>query len=50
MVLPGDAIDIEVELIERLQDAFFMKAKVTANGKTALRFEFACTLVQPKGP
>jgi 3-hydroxyacyl-[acyl-carrier-protein] dehydratase len=44
MVLPGDTIDIEVELVERLSDAFFMKARVTTGGKLALRFEFACTL------
>jgi 3-hydroxyacyl-[acyl-carrier-protein] dehydratase len=45
MVLPGDAIDIEVELVERLANAFFMKARVTTGGKIACRFEFACTLV-----
>lgn len=44
MVLPGDTIDIEVELVERLASAFFMTAKVTTGGKLACRFEFACTL------
>ena len=44
MVLPGDTILIEVELTERLAQAFFMKAKVTVDGKVALRFDFACTL------
>jgi 3-hydroxyacyl-[acyl-carrier-protein] dehydratase len=46
MILPGDTVEIEVELIERLADAFFMKAKVTnaSTGKLACRFEFACTL------
>ena len=44
MVLPGDTIEIEVELVERVSTAFFMKARVTSGGKVACRFEFACTL------
>ena len=46
MVKPGDMVEIEVELTERLADAFFMKAKVknVTSGKLACRFEFACTL------
>jgi 3-hydroxyacyl-[acyl-carrier-protein] dehydratase len=43
MVRPGDTIRMEVELTERLADAFFMTAKVTVDGKPAVRFEFACT-------
>jgi 3-hydroxyacyl-[acyl-carrier-protein] dehydratase len=44
MVRPGETIDIEVELVERLADAYFMKAKVTCGGEVAARFEFACTV------
>ena len=44
IVRPGETIDIEVELTERLADAFFLKAKVTCGGKLAARLEFACTL------
>ena len=44
MVRPGDTIDIEVELTERVSTAFFMNAKVTVAGKVACRFDFACTL------
>jgi 3-hydroxyacyl-[acyl-carrier-protein] dehydratase len=44
MVLPGDTIEIEVVLVERLANAFFMKARVTTGGKVACRFEFACTM------
>lgn len=44
MVRPGDTIEIEVDLVERLSEAFYLKAKVTSSGKTAVRFEFACTL------
>jgi 3-hydroxyacyl-[acyl-carrier-protein] dehydratase len=45
MVHPGETIEIEVELTERLADAFFLQAKVTCDGKSAVRFEFACTAV-----
>jgi 3-hydroxyacyl-[acyl-carrier-protein] dehydratase len=44
MVRPGETIEIEAELVERLADAFFLKAKVTCGGKLAVRLEFACTL------
>ena len=44
MVRPGETIEIEVDLTERLADAFFFKARVTCGGQIAVRFEFACTL------
>ena len=44
MVRPGDTIELEIELTERLANAFFMKARVTTAGKVACRFDFACTL------
>lgn len=53
MIFPGDSVEIEVELVERLADAFFMKAKVTAAAtrKLACRLEFACTLApRPTAP
>jgi 3-hydroxyacyl-[acyl-carrier-protein] dehydratase len=43
MVRPGETLVMDVELVERLSDAFFLKAKITVDGKTAVRFEFACT-------
>ena len=43
MVRPGEKILMEIDLTERLADAFFLKAKVTVDGKVAVRFEFACT-------
>jgi 3-hydroxyacyl-[acyl-carrier-protein] dehydratase len=43
MVHPKQTIRMEVDLTERLADAFFLKAKVTVEGKVAVRFEFACT-------
>ena len=42
MVRPGDTIDIEVELTEKLSNAFFLTGKVTVDGKPAVRLEFAC--------
>lgn len=51
MVHPGEEITLEVELTERLAQAFFMKAKVmnATTGKLAARLEFACTLAPPPG-
>lgn len=48
MVLPGDTIELDVELVEQLADAFFMKAKVTVGGKIAATFDFACKLAATK--
>jgi len=46
MVHPGDTIELDVAMKERIADAFFLKAKVTCNGKVAVRFEFGCTMVR----
>jgi len=43
MVRPGETIRMEVELTERLAEAFFLRAKVTVDGQVPVRFEFACT-------
>ena len=44
IVRPGDTIEIEVTLRERLANAFFLDAKVTVGSKVAVRFSFACTM------
>lgn len=44
MVRPGDTIEIETTLKERLADAFFLTAKISLGGKIAARLDFACTL------
>lgn len=49
MVRPGDVTLIEVRLIERVADAFFLSAKTTCRGKVAVRFDFACTLAEAPG-
>lgn len=46
MVRPGETLRIEVELVERLANAFFLKVHVTVDGKTAVRFEFACAAAE----
>ena len=48
MIRPGDTVEIAVDLVERLANAFFLKAKVTCQGKIAVRFDFACTLAEPE--
>ena len=45
IVRPGETIDIEVQLRERLGEAFFFDAKVTCGGKLTARLEFACMVV-----
>jgi 3-hydroxyacyl-[acyl-carrier-protein] dehydratase len=46
MVRPGDTLDIEVELTDRLADAYFLTAKIKAAGKLAAQLDFACTLAK----
>jgi 3-hydroxyacyl-[acyl-carrier-protein] dehydratase len=43
MIRPGETIQIDVELTERLQNAFYLKGKVTVDGKVTCRLEFVCT-------
>ena len=44
MVRPGETIDIEVDLTERLANAFFFTGKVSVEGKTVVRLDFACAI------
>ena len=44
MVRPGDTIEAEVLLVERLAAAFFLRGKVMVAGSVAARLDFACTL------
>lgn len=46
IVRPDDTIEIDVQLNEKLANAFFMKAKVSVAGKLAARLEFACALAE----
>jgi 3-hydroxyacyl-[acyl-carrier-protein] dehydratase len=44
MVRPGETIELEVELTERMAGAYFMDAQVSVDGKIAVTFDFACKL------
>ncbi len=45
-VLPGDTMEIEVNLKEWVDPACFLAGKVTVNGKTAVTVDFAVMLVE----
>jgi len=45
MVRPGDVLEIEASLKEKLANAFFMEGIARVNGKLAVSVEFACTAV-----
>ena len=44
MIRPGDTVEIEAKLKERLADAFFLSGKVTCGGQLACRLDFAVTI------
>jgi 3-hydroxyacyl-[acyl-carrier-protein] dehydratase len=46
IVRPGETVEMEVRLMERLTDTFYLRAKVTCEGKLAARLDFACTLAK----
>ncbi|RLC95388.1 MAG: beta-hydroxyacyl-ACP dehydratase [Chloroflexi bacterium] len=46
IVRPGERLDIEAELVEKVSNAYFMKGKASVAGKTAVTVEFAVTLAQ----
>lgn len=46
MVRPGDALIIDVELTDRLANAFYMKGKISVGEKTAARLEFVCAATE----
>ena len=41
-VYPGDSITIDVSLLERMSNAWFMKGKILVDGKIAVKVDFAC--------
>ncbi|MBF0298077.1 MAG: 3-hydroxyacyl-ACP dehydratase FabZ [Oligoflexia bacterium] len=44
LVHPGDELNIEVELKDQLENAFYFSGKIIVNGKVAVVCDFACTL------
>ena len=47
MVRPGDRLDIEVKLNDRVQDAFFLRGKVCVAGLVCASLDFVTTAVPP---
>lgn len=45
MVRPDDKLEVEVEFVEQLSNAFYMKGSVRCEGKIAVRVEFTCALI-----
>lgn len=45
-VKPGDTLDMEVELVDQVSNAFYMKGKSRVNGKVVLAIDFSCALVE----
>ncbi len=46
IVGPGDVIECEVALREKMARAYFLNAKITAGGELVSRFRFACTYTE----
>lgn len=46
MVKPGDTLDLEAEVVEKVSNVFFMKGKASTANKTAVTVEFAVTLAK----
>ena len=46
MVKPGDTIDLEVKLTNRISKAWFLSARVSCGGQLAVRLEFICAVAQ----
>jgi 3-hydroxyacyl-[acyl-carrier-protein] dehydratase len=42
IVRPGETLTLEAELTERLANAFYLKGKVSVEGKVSVRLEFVC--------
>lgn len=43
IITPGDEIECQVSLKEKMGHVFFMNAKITSDGQLAAKFCFACT-------
>ena len=43
MIRPDETIQVEVELTERVSNAFYLKGRVSVDGKVTARLEFVCS-------
>ncbi|QEG42444.1 3-hydroxyacyl-ACP dehydratase FabZ family protein [Roseimaritima ulvae] len=48
VVVPGDTVELQVTLNERVSNAFFLTGRVLLAGKVAARLDFACTISAPE--
>ena len=48
MVFPGDRLRLRAQLVEQMQNVFFMKGSATVDGRAAVTVEFACALAEKK--
>jgi 3-hydroxyacyl-[acyl-carrier-protein] dehydratase len=48
MVRPGDTIEMEVKLTNRISKAWFLSARVSCGGQLAARMDFICAVAQPE--
>ena len=46
IVKPGNTLDIEAELVEKVSNAYFMRGKASVAGKTSVTVEFTVTLAK----
>ena len=46
MVRPGDTIEMESTVVEKMPGAYFMQGSARTNGKLAVSLDFACMLVE----
>jgi 3-hydroxyacyl-[acyl-carrier-protein] dehydratase len=44
MVSPGDVVQVDVQIQERLANAFFLTARLTCEDKLTASLDFACTI------
>ncbi|MBI4869548.1 MAG: 3-hydroxyacyl-ACP dehydratase FabZ [Candidatus Wallbacteria bacterium] len=44
MVLPGDRVEMEAQIVQQLENVYFMKGRASVEGQKALLLEFAVTL------
>ena len=48
MVRPGDTVEVDVTLNDRVGTAYFLTGKVMLGTKVAARLDFACTVAESK--
>lgn len=46
MVKPGDTLDLEAELVEKMGSAYYLKGRASVGGKTAVTVEYAVALAR----